>query len=42
MAITCSKIFEIQIERNNQSAFMIFSPQKRHEDDAVKKAQEFY
>jgi transcriptional regulator GlxA family with amidase domain len=41
MAITCSKIFEIQIERNSQSAFMIFSPQKRHEDDAVKKAQEY-
>jgi transcriptional regulator GlxA family with amidase domain len=41
MAITCSKLFEIQIERNSQSAFMIFSPQKRHEDEAVKKAQEY-
>lgn len=41
MAIACSKIFEIQIERNSQSAFMIFSPQKQHEDDAVKKAQEY-
>jgi transcriptional regulator GlxA family with amidase domain len=41
MAITCSKIFEIQIERNSQSAFMIFSPQKRHEDEAVKKVQEY-
>lgn len=41
MAITCSKLFEIQIERNSQSAFMIFSPQKRHEDDAVKKAQDY-
>ncbi len=40
MAITCSKLFEIQIERNSQSAFMIFSPQKRHEDDAVKKVQD--
>ena len=41
MAITCSKIFEIQIERSNQSAFMIFSPQKRHEDEAVRKVQDF-
>lgn len=41
MAITCSKVFEIQIERNSQSAFMIFSPQKRHDDEAVKKAQEY-
>jgi transcriptional regulator GlxA family with amidase domain len=41
MAITCSKLFEIQIERNSQSAFMIFSPQKRHEDEAVKKAQDY-
>lgn len=41
MAITCSKIFEIQIERNSQSAFMIFSPQKRHGDEAVKKAQDY-
>ncbi|HZH96959.1 MAG TPA: helix-turn-helix domain-containing protein [Flavisolibacter sp.] len=41
IAITCSKIFGIQIERNSQSAFMIFHPQKRHEDEAVMKAQEF-
>jgi transcriptional regulator GlxA family with amidase domain len=41
MAIICSKLFEIQIERENQSAFMIFSPQKQHEDELIKKAQEF-
>lgn len=41
MAITCSKVFEIQIERNNQSAFMIFSPQKRHGDEAVKQVQDY-
>lgn len=41
MAITCAKIFEVQLERNSQSAFMIFSPQKQHDDDAVKKAQEY-
>lgn len=41
MAIICSKVFEIQLERNSQSAFMIFSPQKQHEDEAVKRAQEY-
>jgi transcriptional regulator GlxA family with amidase domain len=41
MAITSSKIFEIDIERNNQSVFMIFRGQKDHEDTAIKKAQEF-
>lgn len=41
MAITCSKIFEVQLERNSQSHFMIFSPQKQHDDEAVKKAQEY-
>jgi transcriptional regulator GlxA family with amidase domain len=40
MAITCSKLFEVQIERDSQSAFMIFQPQKRHEDEAVKKVQD--
>jgi transcriptional regulator GlxA family with amidase domain len=39
MAIICSKLFEIQIERDSQSSFMIFSPQKQHEDDLIKKAQ---
>ncbi len=41
MAITCSKLFQIEIERNSQSFFMIFNPQKEHEDLDVKKAQEF-
>jgi transcriptional regulator GlxA family with amidase domain len=41
MAIVCSKLFEIQIERNSQSAFMIFNPQKQHEDDVIKEVQEF-
>lgn len=41
IAIMCSKLFEIQIERNSQSSFMIFNPQKQHEDDVIKKAQEF-
>ena len=41
MAILCSKVFQIEIERNSQSAFMIFNAQKDHEDEAIKKAQEF-
>jgi transcriptional regulator GlxA family with amidase domain len=40
-AITSSKIFEIDIERNSQSLFIIFHGQKDHEDDVIKKAQDF-
>ena len=41
IAIICSKIFGIQIERDSQSVFMIFSPQKQHEDELIKKAQDY-
>jgi transcriptional regulator GlxA family with amidase domain len=41
IAILCSKIFQIEIERNSQSAFMIFNAQKDHEDLPIKEAQEF-
>ncbi len=41
MAIKAAKYFAIDIERNSQASFMIFNGQKGHEDDAVKKAQEF-
>jgi len=40
-AITSSKMFEIDIERNSQSLFIIFHGQKDHEDNVIKKAQEF-
>jgi transcriptional regulator GlxA family with amidase domain len=40
-AIYCSKIFQIEIDRNSQSAFMIFNAQKDHEDEAIKKAQDY-
>lgn len=40
-AILCAKVFAIEIERNSQSPFMIFQGQKEHEDEPVKKAQEF-
>jgi transcriptional regulator GlxA family with amidase domain len=41
MAIVCSKLFEIQIERNSQSSFMIFNPQKQHQDDVIREIQEY-
>jgi transcriptional regulator GlxA family with amidase domain len=40
-AITSSKIFEIDIERNSQSLFIIFHGQKDHEDNVIKKSQDF-
>jgi transcriptional regulator GlxA family with amidase domain len=40
-AIYCAKVFEIDLDRNNQSPFIIFSGQKNHEDDEIKKAQLF-
>ncbi|WP_236978245.1 GlxA family transcriptional regulator [Membranihabitans maritimus] len=41
MAILSSKIFEIEINRDSQSPFIIFSGQKDHEDHQVLKAQDF-
>ena len=38
-AIWCSKISEIEFDRISQSEFMIFSGQKDHSDDQIKKAQ---
>jgi transcriptional regulator GlxA family with amidase domain len=40
-AVTASKYFAIDISRSTQSPFSIFKGQKEHNDDAVKKAQEF-
>jgi transcriptional regulator GlxA family with amidase domain len=41
MAITISKLFGVQIERDSQSPFMIFMPQKQHEDELILEAQEY-
>ncbi len=38
-AIYCSKVFQVDIERNSQSPFAIFAGQKGHEDAVIKKAQ---
>src|SRR5690554_2863918 len=40
-ALFCSKAFQIDIDRNSQSPFMIFKGQKDHNDESIKKAQEF-
>lgn len=40
-AIYCSKVFQIEIDRNTQSEFIIFTGQKKHDDDMVKQAQEY-
>jgi transcriptional regulator GlxA family with amidase domain len=41
VAILCAKIFEIEIDRSSQSAFIMFHGQRDHQDESVKKAQEF-
>lgn len=41
VAIYLSKLFEIEIDRYSQSNFTIFSGQKTHEDEPIKKAQEY-
>jgi len=40
-AVFCSKAFQIDIQRDSQSPFTIFIGQKEHEDESIKKAQEF-
>ncbi len=40
-AIYCSKIFQIEMDRQSQSAFTIFTGQKMHGDDMVQKAQAY-
>ncbi|WP_300671991.1 helix-turn-helix domain-containing protein [Soonwooa sp.] len=40
-AIFCSKIFQIEMDRQNQSAFIIFSGQKSHSDEIIKQAQDY-
>lgn len=40
-AVFCSKAFQIDYHRSSQSPFIIFKGQKDHEDEPIKKAQEF-
>jgi transcriptional regulator GlxA family with amidase domain len=41
MAVLTAKVFAIEMERENQLSFTIFRGQKDHEDEPVRKAQEF-
>ncbi len=41
LAILSAKVFAIEIERNSQLSFSIFQGQKEHEDEPIKKVQEF-
>lgn len=41
VAVLCSKAFQIDIERQSQSPFNIFRGQKTHDDEPIKKVQEF-
>ncbi|HUR12287.1 MAG TPA: helix-turn-helix domain-containing protein [Flavitalea sp.] len=40
-AIFCSKVFQVDFDRNTQSEFAIFSGQKQHDDEIVQKAQAY-
>lgn len=40
-AIFCSKVFQVEMDRQSQSPFAIFIGQKLHSDEVVKKAQAF-
>jgi transcriptional regulator GlxA family with amidase domain len=40
-AIFCSKVFQIEMDRQSQSSFTIFTGQKSHSDETVKKAQAY-
>lgn len=41
LAVLSAKVFALTIERQDQLSFVIFQGQKDHDDDSVKKAQEF-
>ncbi|HWI90237.1 MAG TPA: helix-turn-helix domain-containing protein [Flavisolibacter sp.] len=41
VAIFCSKVFQIEMDRQSQSAFIIFKGQKQHGDEVVQKAQTY-
>jgi transcriptional regulator GlxA family with amidase domain len=40
-AVMTSKYFAIDINRNSQSAFIMFKGQKEHNDEAIKEAQDY-
>ncbi|MFN3754204.1 GlxA family transcriptional regulator [Flavobacterium sp.] len=40
-AILCAKVFQIEMDRNVQSEFVIFTGQKQHDDEIIQKAQTY-
>jgi transcriptional regulator GlxA family with amidase domain len=40
-AVYCSKVLQIDLDRNNQSQFVIFEGLKNHDDEEIKKVQIF-
>ncbi|MFN8355457.1 MAG: helix-turn-helix domain-containing protein [Spirosomataceae bacterium] len=40
-ALYCSKVFQIEMDRNSQSEFSIFTGQKKHDDETIQKAQAY-
>lgn len=40
-AVLCAKVFALEIDRENQSAFMMFTGTKEHGDEPIKEAQTF-
>lgn len=40
-ALLCSRIFQIDVSRNSQSEFIIFSNQKGHQDETIREAQSY-
>jgi len=40
-AVYCAKVFELDIDRNTQSPYIIFSGQKKHDDEQIRTAQLF-
>ncbi len=41
IALMSAKVYEIEIDRHTQSPFIMFQGQKEHEDEPIRKAQEF-
>jgi len=41
IAIMAAKLFALEIDRKSQSPFIMFNGQKKHEDEPIKRAQEF-
>ncbi len=41
LAVQIAKYYELEIDRDNQSSFIMFKGQKDHDDESIKKAQEY-